>query len=157
MVPRIVSTLSATLLFGLTTPLAAQIEFIDIEFLDSGCEPCTASLKSRLERVRGVEQATVDAERGVLRLRLSADNRVRLGPLRARVEQDGTRITALRITATGTVERSDGTPAFRPAGSPERFRVVSAAGVEFAAGETDLRARLDLEADSPTLVVEPDR
>ena len=86
----------------------AQFRSFDIAFEDTGCVPCTESLQGRLERVRGVESATIDLEKGLIRLELAEGNRVRLGPLRARITQDGTRIERMAFTAEGQVERRDG-------------------------------------------------
>lgn len=92
------------------TPLPAEFLSFEVEFEDSGCIPCTQSLETRLGRTRGVEKVTVDLGAKLIRLELGAGNRVRLGPLRARISQDGTKIRGISFEAIGDVSENQFTP-----------------------------------------------
>ena len=128
--------LSLFLLLAASAP--AQFLSFEMEFTDSGCVPCTESMQSRLERIRGVESASIDLEKGLIHLDLAESNRIRLGPLRARVTQDGTKIQEMRFTAKGVVEERNGTEVFVPAGLNSAFPVDG----EVDLGPADLAGRV---------------
>lgn len=83
--------------------LPAQFLEFQIRFDAGGCVSCAESLKGRMQRVRGIETVTVDLERGMIRLELAADNRVRLVPLMSRIEQGGARALETKLKAKGVV------------------------------------------------------
>jgi hypothetical protein len=104
------------LLLALGLPGTAQFRQLEVSFEDTGCASCVESLEGRLARVRGVEGVDLDAERGVVTLRLQENNRVRLGPLFARITQDGTKITRVAGVAHGVIEGNADTWLFHPSG-----------------------------------------
>ena len=86
-------------------PCLAQFRTIEIAFEGIGCAPCIESLPSRMQRIRGVESATVDANHGILKLQLAEQNRIRLEQVRDAIEQDGTKATTAQVAAIGTLAR----------------------------------------------------
>ena len=92
--------LAVLLLLGV---LAAPAQFLEfrVRFDDGGCLSCAESLEGRLQRVRGVETVTLDLERGIIELKLAADNRVRLAPLMSRIEQGAAKALETRLVAKG--------------------------------------------------------
>ena len=91
--------------------MAAPAQFLEfrIRFDDGGCLSCAESLASRLQRVRGVETVTLDLERGIVKLKLAADNGVRLAPLMSRIEQGAAKALETRLVAKGLlVDGADG-------------------------------------------------
>ena len=141
--------LSLLLLLAASAP--AQFLSFEIEFTDSGCVPCTESMQSRLERIRGVESASINLEKGLIRLDLVEGNRVRLGPLRARVTQDGTKIQMMSFAAKGAVEERNGTKVFVPGGLNSAFPVDG----EVAVGPADLAGRVIPDGPGFRLTVSP--
>jgi copper chaperone CopZ len=97
-----VTRLGTLLLLG---AIAAPAQFLEfrVRFDDGGCLSCAESLEERLERVRGVETATLDLERGIVEFKLAADNRVRLAPLMSRIEQGAAKALETRLVAKGVV------------------------------------------------------
>jgi hypothetical protein len=90
------------LLFWVTAhSLPAQFLEFQIQFDDGGCVSGAESLEDRMQRVRGVEMVTLDLAEGLIRLRLAADNRVRLVPLMSRVEQGGAKALTTTLTVKG--------------------------------------------------------
>ena len=110
-------------LLALGLPAAAQFQQMEVTFEDTGCASCVESLEGRLARVRGVEAVNLDAERGVVTLRLEENNRVRLGPLFARITQDGTKITRVAAVALGAIEGNADAWLFHPSGLGQTFRL----------------------------------
>ena len=135
----------------LAAPAAAEFLEIRMQFVDSGCVPCTESLKPRLERVRGVEEVAVDLEAGAVWLKLAEDNRVRLKPLLARVEQDGTQIAALEAVAKGAVKERDGSLVLTLDGLEEEYRLEAEDALP-RPGAAVVEGRIE-EAESPTPVL----
>lgn len=91
------------LLLVLAGALPAQFLEFQIRFDAGGCVSCAESLKGRMQRVRGIETVTLDLERGMIHLELTADNRVRLVPLMSRIEQGGARALETKLKAQGVV------------------------------------------------------
>ena len=92
--------LAALLLLG---ALAAPAQFLEfrVRFDDGGCLSCAESLEDRLRRVRGVERVTLDVKRGIVEMKLAADNRVRLAPLMSRIEQGAAKALDTSLVARG--------------------------------------------------------
>jgi copper chaperone CopZ len=110
-------------LLALGLPAAAQFQQMEVTFEDTGCASCVESLEGRLARVRGVEAVDLDAERRVVTLRLEDKNRVRLGPLFARITQDGTKITRVAAVALGAIEGNSDAWLFHPSGLGQTFQL----------------------------------
>jgi copper chaperone CopZ len=87
----------------LTLLLAAQLRSVDLSFEGIECASCVESLPARIQRLRGVESAKVDAANQILAVRLAAENRVRLEQIRDAVEQDGTKTRQATVTIQGTL------------------------------------------------------
>src|SRR5262245_35418787 len=97
------------LLFVLTSTFAtAQIQSIEMYFEGVNCVPCVESMPARAQRIRGVETATADPGKGVLTLRLAAQNRVRIEQIRDLIEQDGTKAKRAVVEVSGTLTEDRG-------------------------------------------------
>jgi len=103
--------LLSALLFAVAS--FAQAHRIEMTFTGVGCEPCIQSMPSRAQRIRGVEAATVDAAKGILKVTLAAQNRVRIEQIRDLIQQDGTKAAFAVIEVSGALEQSDGAWALR--------------------------------------------
>jgi hypothetical protein len=129
-----------------TVPGAAQFRTIEITFAGNGCASCLASLPERLQRLRGVESASVDADRGVVKIALAAQNRVRPEQVRDMVEQDGTRALSATVHVRGEVSQQGNDWVLRTAGLAAHYR-LEASGIRLAAGTHIVRGKIaDLRA-----------
>jgi copper chaperone CopZ len=95
---RLLPLLAAALL---ATPAAAQLRSLELTFKGIGCQSCAGSLPTRIQRLRGVESARVDATKQVLSVKFAPVNRIRLEQIRDAVEQDGARVTQAALTVEG--------------------------------------------------------
>src|SRR4051794_19623604 len=95
------------LLCIVTFPCLAQFQSLEFTLEGIGCATCIESLPSRLTRLRGVESATIDAEHGIVKIQLAAENRVRLKQVRDMIEQDGTKATKAAVRVKGELSRID--------------------------------------------------
>ena len=109
------------LLLSLPLPMSAQFVMIELRFEGVGCVSCVESMPERVRRIRGVESATVDKEKGMLTLKLGSPNRVRLEQVRDAIEQDGTKARSARVVARGLVSKEDGTWTLQPTGPPTKY------------------------------------
>ena len=98
----------ATLLLLWATAASAQFLEFRVRFDDGGCVSCAESLEARMQRVHGVETVTLDLDKGVIQLKLEADNRVRLAPLMSRIEQGAAKVLETKVVAKGVVMVEDG-------------------------------------------------
>ena len=89
-------------------PSMAQFRSIEITFTGIGCVSCIESLPARMQRIRGVESATVDARLGVLKIQLAGQNRVRIEQIRDAIEQDGTKTKTAAVSVRGTLTQLEG-------------------------------------------------
>lgn len=113
----------------LACPALAQFRFMEIAFEGVGCKPCAESLPERVRRIRGVESATVDLERGILTVQLAAQNRVRLEQIRDFIEQDGTKARRAKVRVTGDLQRAaDGRLSLQPANLPASYLIETGDG-----------------------------
>ena len=132
--------MKVALLLFLAAPAWAQFRSIEITFEGIGCASCMESMPSRMQRLRGVESATVDAQRGVLKIQLAEQNRVRLEQVRDMIEQDGTKTKAAKVTLKGELKQVDGKWVLQPASVPTSYAVVApkpAAGTYVASGDVE--------------------
>ncbi len=116
--------------------LDAEFLRVEVEFQDTGCATCIASLEGRLSRVRGMERVEIDAERGIAVMHLALKNRVRLTPLLSRITQDGTKILGTKVIARGSVESTPNGLMFVPAQN-QSYRLVLVGEAAKAALEAD--------------------
>ena len=122
----------------MTLPASAEFLQIDVAFQGTGCASCIESLEGRLDRLRGVEQVSVNAERETVSLRFAPGNRVRLAPFASRITQDGTKILRLRATARGSIESEQGKLIFRQSGLAETYRLEMSAAPEVSPGSAQV-------------------
>jgi len=117
-----------------TLSCAAQFRSIEITFQGIGCASCMESLPARVERLRGVDSATVDAEHGILRIQLAARNRVRLEQVRDMIEQDGTKVRKAAVRVQGALSQTDGKWVLQPAGLAASYELEDKAPSSTPAG-----------------------
>jgi hypothetical protein len=132
-------------------PVVAQFRAIDVSFQPSECATCTASLPERLQRIRGIESAEVDAAGGTLRLRLAAANRVRLEQIRDAIEQDGSKARSASVEVAGEVAKEGGAWILTLAAGA-RYRLESA-GPELTSGARVIRGDSSLRPVDGALVI----
>lgn len=89
------------LLLSTALPAMAQLRSVELKFEGVNCAPCLESLPARIQRMRGVESASVDPAKGLLTVKLAASNRVRLEQIRDTVEQDGTKAIQATVSVAG--------------------------------------------------------
>ena len=67
------TNMTGLILMLLMSAAFARAEFlrVDVAIRDMNCEPCSQSLQSALERMRGVEKVEVDFKTAVVRVKLS--------------------------------------------------------------------------------------
>jgi copper chaperone CopZ len=139
-------------LFALSLPASAQFRTIEIQFEGIGCASCIESLPSRIQRMRGVTSATIDAQKQILKVELAEANRVRVEQIRDAIEQDGTKTVKASVTVRGELAEKDGKWVLRLPGVPATYEVSSAtpptAGTHVITGGID-----KLRPDSGPLVV----
>lgn len=87
----------------LSAPAAAvaQLQTLELSFTGIECASCLDSLPARIQRLRGVESARVDAAKKLLAVKFAGQNRIRLEQIRDAIEQDGTKVRDASLTATG--------------------------------------------------------
>ena len=107
-------------------PCLAQFQSMEIAFEGIGCASCLESLPARIQRMRGVESATVDPERGILKVQLAAENRVRLEQVRDMIEQDGTKTKKAAVRVRGELSQVEGRWVLRLTGMEASYAVEGA-------------------------------
>ena len=142
-------------------PLAAQLRSADLTFEGINCASCVESLPARIQRMRGVESAKVDAAKGILSVKLAAENRVRLEQIRDAIEQDGTKARQATISAKGTLVEQAGRWLFKLPNGGSQFEVLLDAAAPSAqyslkAGATMISGTVKiLRPESGPLVISP--
>ena len=100
--------------------------------------------------MRGVESAVVNAERGILKVQLAAQNRVRLEQVRDAIEQDGTKAVSATVRVKGEVSRDGEKWVLQPVGLPVSYEIEGkppTAGSYLIVGEAaKLRAPIVIRA-----------
>lgn len=96
------------LFLSIACPLAAQLRSVEMAFEGINCASCVESLPVRIQRLRGVESAKVDGARGILTVKLAAENRIRVEQIRDAIEQDGTKARQAVVTIRGTLADDNG-------------------------------------------------
>ncbi len=105
-------------------PLAAQLRSAELTFEGINCASCVESLPARIQRMRGVESAKVDAAKGILSVKLAAENRIRLEQIRDAIEQDGTKARQAAISAKGALFEQAGRWLFKLPNGGSQFEVL---------------------------------
>jgi copper chaperone CopZ len=155
---------ASILLFAFAAPLAAELLETEITFEGTGCVSCAESLEPRLARIRGVESVKLDLERSRVELTLEPGNKARIGPLRLRVTQDGTKILAMTAIVQGAVVEKDGSWTLAVSGANETIALRPAAGMRLEAGRAyrlagpiaeDRDGELSLAAESAEPIPQP--
>jgi cation transport ATPase len=115
-----------TLFLLAALPSLAQFRSIEVTFEGIGCASCMESLPARIQRLRGVESATVDAQHGTLKIQLAEQNRVRIEQVRDMIEQDGTKTKTAVVTVKGELSQADGKWVLQPPSLPTAYEVEAA-------------------------------
>ena len=139
------------LLFLLALPAFGQFRSIEMKFEGIGCASCIESLPVRMQRIRGVEAATVDATAGVLKVTLAEQNRVRIEQIRDSIEQDGTKARDARVSVRGELSKEGDRWMLKPAGVASSYAVE---GANAAAGNCTIDGAVtELRPSSGPLVI----
>ena len=115
------------LTFVLVQAAAAQFLSMEITFQGVGCVSCAESLPERVRRIRGVESAAVDVEKGILKIALAHENRVRIEQVRDMIEQDGTKAKTAAVKVQGELSRNGDRWILQPPSLPVAYEVRGAA------------------------------
>src|SRR3954471_11455928 len=85
---------------------AARAEFLHIEVFmrDMNCQPCSDSLVTALQKMRGVQHAEVDFPAGIVKLDLAAQNRVPIAQVWDTVKRVGFTPGETSVTVRGIVK-----------------------------------------------------
>lgn len=100
----------------LAVPLLAEFRQVEIKVSGLECASCAESLPKTLERMRGVESATMDPKAGLVSVKLKAGNKLPLEDLRDKLKQAGYTPGDAKISAVGVLVLEEGKWRFRPAG-----------------------------------------
>ncbi len=100
----------------LALPLVAEFRQVEIKVSGLECASCAESLPKTLERMRGVESASMDAKAGLVLVKLKAGNKLALEDLRDRLKQAGYTPGDAKISAVGVMVLEEGKWRFRPSG-----------------------------------------
>ena len=115
----------AFLLFVSATVAPAQIQTMEMTFDGVGCVPCVESMPARAKRIRGVEEAKVDAAGSSLSIRLAPKTRVRVEQIRDLIEQDGTKARSAVIEVLGIISEEKGRTILTVPDQPLPFELVT--------------------------------
>ena len=96
------------LLLAVAPAASAQLRTLELAFTGIECASCLESLPARIQRLRGVENAKVDAAKQILSVRFAAANRIRIEQIRDAVEQDGTKTRQATVSLAGTLAENAG-------------------------------------------------
>ena len=141
------------LLLFMALPGLAQFRSIEITFAGIGCVTCIESLPGRIQRIRGVESATVDAEHGILKIQLAQTNRVRLEQVRDIIEQDGTKARKAAVRVQGALSQVDGKWVLQPEGVSATYELLGLPFTEPAGTYTVLGEITEPHPDSGRIVI----
>jgi hypothetical protein len=122
------------LLVLLALPGAAQFRSVKVWFSGVGCASCIESMPERMRRLRGVEEAKVNAQEGTLEIQLAQQNRVRFEQIRDLIEQDGTKVTRAEVRVSGDVSNAEDRWMLKPAGSSLVYELTGKK-VKFSTGQ----------------------
>ncbi len=86
----------------------ARAEFLRVEVAirDMNCEPCSQSLQSSLERMRGVEKVEVDFKTAVVRVKLAEKTRIGVDQVWDAIKRVGFTPGETTVTVRGAVHAS---------------------------------------------------
>ena len=139
----------------LAAPLSAELISTEITFEGTGCVSCAESLEPRLARVRGVEGVELNLDKSTVKLQLEQGNKARLGPLRLRVTQDGTKIVAMTAVVRGVANQKGDAWTFIVTGPEETIALKPAPSMRLETGKAyELNGRI-LERVEGEILLEP--
>jgi copper chaperone CopZ len=142
------------LLILLAAPLSAELLETEIAFQGTGCVSCAESLEPRLARVRGVDKVELDLDASTVRLVLEPGNKARIGPLRLRVTQDGTKILSMSAILAATAAKEGGAWAVTVTGPNETLALAPRSDLRLQDGQSYRFSGRILEDESGELMLE---
>ena len=107
----------------LVLPLGAQAQLLEVKQTVFGmdCAPCAYGLEKRIQKMDGVESASVSLNDGLLTANLKKDNKLTLSGIRQAVEESGFKAKEADITVEGTVAEDDSGAFVLKSRTGERF------------------------------------
>lgn len=84
-------------------PCVAQLRSVEIRVSGLDCESCARSVEPRLKKLRGVESARFDGERGIANITLVSENRVTLNDIRDTLKNLGHKPGDASIVVLGDI------------------------------------------------------
>lgn len=93
----------------LLLPLRSQAQLLEVKQTVFGmdCAPCAYGLEKRIQKMDGVESASVSLNDGLLTANLKKDNKLSLSGIRRAVEESGFKAKEANITVKGTVRKNE--------------------------------------------------
>lgn len=119
----------------LAVPLMAEFRQVAIKVSGLECASCAESLPKTLERMRGVESATMDPKAGLVVVKLKPANKLPLEDLRDKLKQAGYTPGEAKVSAVGAIAMEEGKWRFRPAGISHAYLAELPSAVKPAADE----------------------
>lgn len=120
----------------LALPLLAEFRQVEIKVSGLECASCAESLPKTLERMRGVESASMDAKAGLVLVKLKAGNKLPFEDLRDKLKQAGYTPGDAKISAIGALIQEEGKWRFRPEGVSRTYFVELPASAKPAADQS---------------------
>lgn len=99
-----------TFMIGLfLIPLQGQAQLLEVKQTVFGmdCAPCAYGLEKRIQRIEGVESASVSLNNGLLTANLEKENKLTLQRIRKAVEESGFQANEATITVTGSLTENE--------------------------------------------------
>lgn len=109
--------------FFLILPVASQAQLLKVKQTVFGmdCAPCAYGLEQSIQKLDGVESASVSLNNGLLTVNLKKNNQLTLQRIRKAVENSGFKAMEANITIAGTVAKNEPGNYVLKTGTGERF------------------------------------
>lgn len=104
-------------------PLQGQAQLLEVKQTVFGmdCAPCAYGLEKRIQRIEGVESASVSLNNGLLTASLEESNHLTLNRIRMAVQESGFQAKEAVITISGSSTKSESGDYVLETGNGERF------------------------------------
>jgi len=93
----------------LLLPLGSQAQLLEVKQTVFGmdCAPCAYGLEKRIQKMDGIQSASVSLNDGLLTTNLKKDNQLTLKGIREAVEESGFKAKEATITVAGKIMKND--------------------------------------------------
>jgi len=93
----------------LLLPLGSQAQLLEVKQTVFGmdCAPCAYGLEKRIQKMDGIQSASVSLNEGLLTTNLEKNNQLTLKGIRKAVEESGFKAKEATITVAGKITKND--------------------------------------------------